>query len=134
MFMVDNIVALYYWGPYCGTLIIWIALVLLLRRRLKRLYLVLCLIVTPVLVIGVLHATYSPAVDLAAGLAVPHIQQALDAQCGVGSVRANAEGFSWSLDFGYRYESVDASCDFDYDSYTWSCLCHPRTGQTHQGK
>jgi hypothetical protein len=122
MLAVDSIHGLYFWGPFCGTPALWIWLYVLLRKRLKPLLLAIVFLLVPIGLISVLRVTEDAAMNFAATLAVPYIQQALDEQCGSLNLVANASSYRYSLDFGIRYSDYPTVCQFDRE---WICECGP---------
>lgn len=125
MLAVDSIYGLYDWGFFCGTPILWIALYVLLRRKLKPVLLVIVFLLVPIGLIGILRVTNDSAMDLAATLVVPYIQEALDEQCGNLNLMADVRRYSYALDFGMRYSDPPVTCQYDYSSSTWICACSP---------
>ena len=118
------IVNFYYWSPYCVTCvtpILWVALFVLLRKRLKPIFLLMVILATPFALIIFLHMTYPLGMRFAAQSALPEIQQAVDRKCGSNYPPINPEGFSWSLDFGTRFSNEYAQCQFE--SPGWTCMC-----------
>jgi hypothetical protein len=124
MYLAESVIGIYYWGPICGIPLLWIATFLWFRKRIKKLYLLLILVAVPIYVIALLRITEASAMDWAAQLAVPSIQEAIDTQCSTAKIPVVAADFSWTLDFGYYYSGVAARCSFDYASNSWICTCN----------